>query len=148
MRMLENGAMGERVDSLYLGIQWEPNVPTAALVANDRGRTRLALHPHLDDNDKRLVVLVWDSCWSAAMTPPNDEALAGHRLYEKGLEDGLSIGEVKDSEYIASLEAMNRVHERHDPDSYAHLRHFVVPLKARTVEVVAKSMPIVERSAR
>jgi hypothetical protein len=137
--------MSERVEALDLDTWWDPNAPAASLTISDRGRAWLRLRPHPDDPDGRLVVLSWEGCSSASLTPPNDEALAGHRLYGKGLEDVLWIGEVMESEYIARLEVMNRVHDRHDPDRYAGLRHFVLPLKECTVEVVSESPPRVER---
>lgn len=74
------------------------------------------------------------------MEPPNDEAIAGHRLYDAGLRQIRWIGEVIGSSLIAEIEHGNRSHPRHDPLRYAQLRHWIVPLKECTVEVVAETL--------
>jgi hypothetical protein len=132
--------MNESVHSLDLGVTWEPNAPDAVLISDDHGRAILALQPHPGDDDERVVVLVWRRCRASRMEPPNDEAISGHRLYEKGLKDVHWLGEVTDSEWIADLERRNRVHRYHDPGRFDGLRHFVLPLKETTVEVVARSV--------
>lgn len=76
--------MAEYVESLDLGVTWEPNAPDAILLAADFGPTTLPLRPHRDDPDERCVVLVWTNCHYACMTPPNDEAISGHRAVEEG----------------------------------------------------------------
>lgn len=107
----------------------------------------MVLHAHPDDADQRHVVLRWGGCVAAVMQPPNDEALAGHPLYDKGLSAIDWAGEVIESEWIARLERQNRVHPNHDPSRYTHLRHFVLPLKEKTVEAVADTCKTV-RSER
>jgi hypothetical protein len=77
------------------------------------------------------------------MGNPNDEAIEGHRLYEKGLGDIHWLGVVEDSELIASLERQNSVHPFHQPEWFANMRHYVLPLKETTVEVVAATLSIV-----
>jgi hypothetical protein len=54
----------------------------------------------------------------------------------------LWFGEVLQSEWISTLERQNRVHQQHDPDRFARLTHFILPLKECTVEVVAASWEI------
>ena len=83
--LLYGDPMAEHVESIDLGVNWEPNAPEAILLSGDFGPTALALEPHPGDVDERCVVLVWTGCRYACMTPPNDEAIDGHRLWEKGL---------------------------------------------------------------
>ena len=130
------------MNSVDLGVTWEPNVPDAELVARDDGTTLLILSAHPDDNDQRRVVLEWGRSRLARMEPPNDEARSGHRLYGAGLANVLWIGEVTDSQDIAALERANRVHPRHDASRYAGFRHWIVPLKECTIEVVARSIAV------
>ena len=134
--------MTEKVTSVDLGVRWEPNGPGAVLLSNDQGRAALALDAHVDDSDQRTVVLSWTGVRYSAIGSPNDEALHGHRLYSKGLDSVLWIGEVSDSELIAALEKQNSVHSRHEPERFAHLLHHVVLTKERTVEVVADSLVV------
>ena len=51
-------------------------------------------------------------------------------------------GEVLESSWIERLERQNRVHPRHDPARFSTLRHFILPLKEDTVEVVARQVTV------
>jgi hypothetical protein len=132
--------MREKVQDLDLGVIWDPNAPEAILLANDFGRTVLALNPHLDDLDQRCVVIVWTGTRSARLSAPNDEAISGHRLWRKGLEGTLWAGQVSHSHAIRDLERQNRVHPRHDPSRYQNLAHHVLLLKERVAEIVAEAV--------
>ena len=140
--------MAERVIALDLGVVWDPNAPEAVLVSEDSGPAILMLRPRGDDADGRRIAIVWDGASAAAMEPPNDEAISGHRLYDKGLSGALWAAEVLDSEWIADLERQNRVHPLHDPKRFGDLRHFVVLLKECVVEVVAPTVVVRRVSAQ
>lgn len=140
--------MAERVVTLDLGVEWEPNAPEAMLLSDDSARALLALSPHPHDSDLRMVVIVWTGARATLMQPPNDEALSGHRLYDKGLAEVRWAGEVLDSAWIEQLEHQNRVHPSHDPTRFSTLRHFVLPLKEDTVEVVARGVTVRRIDAR
>jgi hypothetical protein len=142
MPILKAGSR-ERVRSVKLPVEWCPGAPEAILVAADLGAGAvLALEPHPDDPDQRCVVLSWPSAQAASMEPPNAEALAGHRLYNRGLKKIDWCGEVMNSAWIADLIRRNEVHDRHDPALFAGLRHYIVPLKESVVEVVATSIGV------
>lgn len=132
--------MTQRVESIDLGIAWEPNAPDAVLIVRDSGETRLALAAHPDDADQRCVMLSWTGTAHASMSESNDEVLAGHRLYDVGLSEVRWLGVVHDSALIEDLEARNRVHPGHRPARYADLTHYLVLLKETTVEVVAREV--------
>jgi hypothetical protein len=140
--------MTERVESVDLGVVWDPNAPDARLLTTDSGVTRLTLRARVDDPDQRRVELVWARSWAARMEPSNDEAISGHRLYAVGLREVLWLGEVHDSELIADFERRNRVHPGHDASRFAPLRHWIVLLKECTVEVVARSLTVERRPAK
>jgi hypothetical protein len=137
----------ENVIETDLGVRWEPNVEHATLAMKEDGDAQLDLNPHFDDPDQSRVVLVWSDAIAARMEPPNDEARSGHRLYEAGFRGIIWIGEVRDSHLIAELERRNRVHDRHDPRQYSDLRHWIVPLKGSTVEVVASTCAVTRRNS-
>jgi hypothetical protein len=67
---------------------------------------------------------------------PNDESLAGHPLYGRGLRP-YAVSEVLDSSWLESLVAMNAVHPRHEPGRYAGLRHIIFTFKDGTFECIA-----------
>jgi hypothetical protein len=134
--------MTEHVRALDLGVTWEPNAPDAILLSADFGPTTLALEAHPNDPDKHCVVLVWTGCRYACMAPPNDEAINGHRLWEKGLQGQLWAGIVHNSDLIDGLERQNRVHPMHSAALFEGLTHYVLPLKECVVEVVARDLTV------
>lgn len=140
--------MTERVEPTDIGVAWEPNAPMAVMATNDDGLTALALHAHPADSDRRSVVLLWRGTRSATMADPNDEAISGHRLYEKGLREVLWVGTVENSALVDALERQNRVHPLHDAAAFRSLVHQVVVLKECVVEVVARSLSVQRSSAQ
>lgn len=74
------------------------------------------------------------------MTPPNDEAISGHRLWDKGLSGVLWAGVVHGSSLIEELERQNRVHPLHRASLFEGLTHYVLRLKEGVVEVVAREV--------
>jgi hypothetical protein len=134
--------MTERVTPTLAGVEWEPNSPAAVLIATDAGLAALALSAHPGDTDENCVVLVWSGAYETVMGPPNDEALQGHRLYERGLAGLLWAGVVEQSERIVRLKEDNRVHPRHDAERFSRLHHYVLPLKEGIVEVIAEAVTV------
>ncbi|UTT61843.1 hypothetical protein [Microcella humidisoli] len=96
----------------------------------------------MDDTDQRTVMLVWTGTHYSSIGGPNDEAISGHRLYGKGLEDVVWIGEVSNSELVAMLEKQNSVHPQHDSRRFADLVHHVVLAKEQVIEVVARDLEV------
>ncbi len=118
-------------------VRWEPNTPHAVLLVDDTGRTVLALEPHPDDADRRCVVLTWQGSRSATMSGPSEYAVAGHRLWDRGLRDVAWVGSVQGSALIGDLEAGPA---RREP--FRSLAHHIVLLDNCTVEVVAELLVV------
>lgn len=72
---------------------------------------------------------------------PNDEALAGHPLYDIGLVP-YSAFEVVNSEWVAELCRRNRVHWAHEDTHYDAYRHFIFTFHDSTFEIVAKQYSV------
>lgn len=134
--------VSEHVVPVDLGAICDPNAPDAVLISGDLCSTVLALRPHLDDPDRRNVVLVWRDAWSTSMSRPNDEAIAQHRLYDVGLSAVLWIGLVENSQPVRSLKDTSAGGSAGAPA----LVHHVLTLKECVVEVVATGVSI-ERHA-
>lgn len=79
--------------------------------------------------------IVGFGAYAMSMGMPNDEALDGHPLEERGLESYCNQ-EVINSPWIDALEQANRVHSGHDPARYAHLRHIIMTFHDSLFEVV------------
>ena len=131
--------MVEHVVPALPDVVWNPNVEAGVLIVAENGNATLSLLARSDDPNQRTVVLTFSGVRAARMEPPNDEAISGHRLYDKGLREVLWVGEVLDSELIADIERRTRVHPLRDPDRFAGLRHWVARLKGSVVEVVGRS---------
>lgn len=90
-----------------------------------------------------MHVLVWTGARSACAADPNDEAISGHRLHDKGLADCLWAGQVLDSsDLIRALERQNRAHPSHVPSRFDDLVHHVLILKEGVVAAVADSVAV------
>jgi hypothetical protein len=93
-------------------------------------------------SDEPCVVVRFDLI-AFTFGPPNDEAIAGHRLAKEGLAPYGSY-EVINSRWIANLEKANRVHHNHTPESFAGYRHFILTFHDSTLEVVSDTEPSAE----
>jgi hypothetical protein len=109
--------------------------PTAAMV---EGTVALCY----DDIAGNRVVLRFLGVNSVLLGAPNDEALEGHALYEHGLTY-YEFVEVENSSWIAALERANRVHPHHSAETFAGLRHFILPFHDSTFECVAREVDVV-----
>ncbi len=132
--------MPEFVLPLDVMVRWEPNRPQAVLLADDAGGAALALAAHPDDGDRRCVVLTWQGSRSATMSGPSEYAVAGHRLWDKGLRDVAWVGVVQGSQLVSDIEA-GPAHR----EPFRSLTHHIVLLDDCTVEVVAELLVVTRR---
>jgi hypothetical protein len=91
-----------------------------------------------EESEIQVAIVRFDS-WAHYLGPPNDEALSGHPLYERGLRC-YGMFEVQHSSWIRMMEQRNRVHDRHAPERFAQLRHFIITFHDSTFECVAESV--------
>ena len=85
-----------------------------------------------------VAVVMFHGTWASYFGSPNDEALNGYPLYEKGLGPYATF-EVLQSRWIASMARQNAVHPRHTDALFAGLRHFIMTFHDSTLEIVARS---------
>ena len=78
-----------------------------------------------------------DLCSLTKFGYPNDEALEGHPLYERGLS-AYGVFEVKNSLWIKAITAQNRVAFPNTPDSKQ--RHFIFTFHDSTFECIARGI--------
>jgi hypothetical protein len=76
-------------------------------------------------------------CKALMFGPPNDEAIDGHPLYDRGLAS-YSAFRVVNSSWLRKLERMNRVHERHDTKLFEKYKHFIFTFHDSVVECIAE----------
>lgn len=95
-----------------------------------------------DLGDEEVVVLRFDAVRSFMFGTPNDEALHGHPLAERGLQF-YAAHTVEQSSWVRQLELMNRVHPLHNAEAFLRLRHFIVTFHDSTFECVCSRDPAV-----
>lgn len=84
--------------------------------------------------DGHIAVVAIPLCLQLICGHPNDEALQGHLLYDKGLKF-YAVHRVGNSSRLAALERANSVHSKHDPLSYLKDKeHWVLTFQDCTVE--------------
>jgi hypothetical protein len=87
-----------------------------------------------------VVVLRFSGVRSMVFGSPNDEALGGHPLFDRGLEF-YAAHRVLNSSWIRQLERMNRVHPMHSPESFSRLSHVILTFHDSTFECVCHGEP-------
>lgn len=94
-----------------------------------------------DLGDEEVIVLRFHEVHSLMFGVPNDEALSGHPLADRGLTP-YGAFRIEGSSWIRRLERMNAVHARHSAGAYSSLFHFIVTFHDSTFECVCGSAPI------
>jgi hypothetical protein len=84
--------------------------------------------------------LQFDGVHSLMFGAPNDKALRGHPLADRGL-DAYGAYRVDNSSWVRRLERMNRVHDRHSRERFLRLQHFILTFHDSTLECVASAAP-------
>lgn len=104
--------------------------------------------PHWDGTTARLVdvdsggsvvIARFVGAWSTQFGAPNDEALHGHPLFNRGLRPYGAFS-VQPSSWKAELAARNAVHENHSPGYFETLTHYVLTFHDSTFECLASSV--------
>ncbi|MBI2738021.1 MAG: hypothetical protein HYX38_15930 [Rhodospirillales bacterium] len=115
--------------------------PTPLVLADDNEMVlAYLLHPTCEE----VAIVEFDGVTAHYLGVPNDEAIRGHALFERGLNSGRAY-EVRDSSWIRALERMNRVHPKHHAALYSHCRHFIVTFHDTTLECVANGIRRITR---
>ncbi|AZO74703.1 MAG: hypothetical protein E5V92_12115 [Mesorhizobium sp.] len=91
--------------------------------------------------DQSVAILAAEPYLAVQFGPPNDEAIAGHRLYGLGLRP-YSAFEVRNSSWVESFEKANRVHPSHFPELFSGYRHFILTFHDSTVEFIARDFSV------
>lgn len=146
----------EYAETLNFPVKWDTGAPLPFLFMSDL-KTFLTFYvsepdPNWDGSyvtvkdpaDKTvesLAVVEFHRCSSAKMGTPNDEVFEGHPLNGKGLE-AYTAQVVRNSRWLASLQAINSVHSQYDPARWKDQKHFVFWFHDSTFECVAESYKV------
>jgi hypothetical protein len=98
----------------------------------------------VDTSTEDPVILVrFETAHAWFHGPPNDEAFEGHPLASRGLHPYAAF-RVEESSWIRRLERTNSVHERHAPERFARLHHYVFAFHDSTFECIARGFTAVQ----
>jgi hypothetical protein len=143
--MFSNISNNEQAESIDFHPLWEPGSPNPYLLQSDN---KAFLVYKIKNEPHKFAIVEWVQCRGAVLGGLNDEAISGHRLWNKGLKDCLFAAEVKHSSWIEELRKENSVHPYHDDEMFSSLRHYILLLKDSTFECIAAPyiIEVVEKS--
>lgn len=95
--------------------------------------------PH-DLEREEVAVVMFTGVRAMMFGAPNDEALHGHPLADRGLE-AYAAHRVLHSSWIRALERMNSVHPMHSAAEFAQLKHVVMTFHDSTFECICRDEP-------
>lgn len=130
--------------------QWDTGSPSP-VVLSDEYATLLGYNEaaftdwetaKVEDLKASMVVIRFTLCRSMFFGSPNDEALNGHPLYERGLKP-YGAYEVESSSWIRKLERMNRDHYLHDPKRHESDRHLIFTFHDSTFECITTGYEVI-----
>lgn len=136
--------MAEYAETIDFPVLWDAGAPMPHLLTNGY-RTILLFYVQGDysENDptESVALVEFHRCISSKLGDPNEEVFHGHPLYGNGFEP-YSAQIVRNSKWIKELEAINKVHERYDPELWRSLNHYIFWFHDDTFECVAKSYEV------
>ncbi len=156
--MLGLSSKSERAEKISFNPEWDGGAPSPHLLQSDHktfltyyvndvdpnwNGKYLKLQNPTSNQPNKIAVVEWVSCHGAVLGGLNDEAISGHRLWKKGLEDcfyGAAI--VQNSNWIEEMRKGNSVHPYHKDEMFSDLKHFILLFHDSTFECVAKSYNI------
>jgi hypothetical protein len=145
-------ARGEQYANVIdVGPRWDAGAPLPHLVSNGSRAFVVCLasirDPHwdgsyvtmvspADEQPTPLVVIELWGCRELRFGGPNDEAMDGHPLHDRGLA-GYGVHEVMNSEWIEAAIKVNSVHPNHSDAPFRQLHHYALLFHDEMLEVLA-----------
>jgi hypothetical protein len=138
---------------LDLGVRWSAGAPLPHVISNAVQAILLCRSAEVDPRwdgtyvevvsaadsaDGTFAEIVFEGCASVRFGAPNDEALAGHPLYGRGL-DGYQAHVVRDSDWLDEQVRINSVHAQHAEGPWRALTHYFLVFHDETFEALART---------
>jgi hypothetical protein len=128
---MDGESSDERVIVLADWPQPAAGAPEPRILADD-----ISLSIRYRTDNEAIAVIRFPLCNYLIFGAPNDEALGGHPLTNRGLTY-YSVHEVHDSSLIHLLERRNSVHPRHDRRAFLEdKKHYIFTFQDSTLECV------------
>lgn len=141
---------------LHFPLEWSCGAPLPHLLMNDH---KALLTFYLAEVDPKwdgtyviskspssgavesLGMVEFQSCIAAKLGSPNDETFDGHPLSGRGME-AYTSQVVMNSQWIAELQAIDKIHPRYDPSRWIARQHDIFWFHDTTFECIAESYRI------
>jgi len=123
--------------------EMEYGAPCPLIIANDN-HLLVAFLGDLGTFEKEPVI-----CLNFSMPTkhrfgfPGDETVVWHPYYQLGLRAG-GFYELENSDWIAELQEIDRLHRQHNPASWTNKKHYILTFKDSLFECVAESYTMLE----
>jgi hypothetical protein len=88
------------------------------------------------DGSAPLAIVEFERCYAHKFGGSNDEVIEGHPLYGSGLE-GYRAHEVLNSRWLATEQAINRVHPGYWPETWTKRKHYLLAFHDEYFECLA-----------
>ena len=122
-----------------LDVPWRPDAGTPTPIVWSGPQQTIVIFNASDKANGERVVLSFEVCLGLYFGYPNDEALPGHPLYERGL-GYYGLYEVTESSWLAQLRKQNQTAFPDVQWPSGPIRHFVVTFHDETFECLAPEM--------
>lgn len=93
------------------------------------------------DASEPLAIVEFNHCYAHRFGGHNDEVIAGHPLYGKGLQ-AYRAHEVANSRWLASEQAINSVHRGYRPEAWTSLKHYLLEFHDEVFECLTKGYEV------
>lgn len=122
-----------------LGEGWSGQLACSPILVANAFRCALVFETHRRTRHAVLSFLRTTGC---KLTDVGDEVIDGHALTGKGLSAYGSFV-VKNSPWLAELEAVDRTHPQHDAQRWRRSEHHLLCFKDRMFEAIAEEVQII-----
>lgn len=117
--------------------------PSPLIIANDH-HLLVAFQGDADTLEEEYVICVkFARPRKHRFGLPGDETISGHPYHQLGLGAG-GFYELENSDWIAELQEIARVHRYYNPDSWIKQKHYILTFHDNMFECVAESFTILE----
>lgn len=106
---------------------------------------RLVDEEHDKTSEEEIIVIKFQRPFKHTFGLPSNETIGTHPCYPLGLSY-CAFYEVKNSYMLRELEAIQKSHDRFNPDDFKKFRHFILTFHDNTFECVAEDFQLLDKT--
>ncbi|MDQ8051437.1 MAG: hypothetical protein REI78_00355 [Pedobacter sp.] len=113
-----------------------------AFYAEQKNMPAIPQQKHIID-DTGVVALKFKRYLKYTFGVPGDEAINGHPYSKLGMKS-YSFYELRDSDFIKSLQHIDKMHPQYHPDKWKMFKHYILTFHDNMFECIAESFEVRE----